>query len=377
MYRPFYNLTRNPFEISPDPYFFYPTPRHNEALALLNYGVLRRKGFVIVTGEVGTGKTLLVRCLLDSLAQNNVAFAYIYNPILSVRSFLGQVLSELGLAADASTKSEALSRLNNYLLSRSRNDLTSALIVDEAQVLSWELLEEIRLLTNLETTQHKLLQIVLAGQPELDRKLDSHKLRQLKQRVGLRCSLLPLQLDEVEGYIRRRLELAGGGRNEIFTAAAIDAIYRASKGIPRLVNTLCENCLMLGFGLQHERITPDLVEEVVSDFRLDQPPPQAEADAPKAAIESVLPESYTSQAAIESVLPESEAAEPAATTLGEILRRRHLFDDSQMQQTSEKSARRGRAAKTFETSPDRQNPQAALPLNASGNTMLLPGAKSE
>jgi hypothetical protein len=186
-----------------------------------------------------------------------------------------------------------------------------------------------------------------------------------------------LQLDEVEGYIRRRLELAGGGRNEIFTAAAIDAIYRASKGIPRLVNTLCENCLMLGFGLQHERITPDLVEEVVSDFRLDQPPPQAEADAPKAAIESVLPESYTSQAAIESVLPESEAAEPAATTLGEILRRRHLFDDSQMQQTSEKSARRGRAAKTFETSPDRQNPQAALPLNASGNTMLLPGAKSE
>ena len=136
MYRAFYGLNRNPFEVSPDPYFFYPTPRHNEALALLNYGVLRRKGFVVVTGEVGTGKTLLVRCLLDSLSTHKVAFAYINNPLLSVQSFLEQVLTDLGLAAAARTKSEALTRLNNYLMTRSRENLTTALVIDEAQLLS-------------------------------------------------------------------------------------------------------------------------------------------------------------------------------------------------------------------------------------------------
>src|ERR1700691_5131072 len=167
MYKKFYGLTRNPFEISPDPFFFCATPRHNEALAILGYGVLRRKGFVVVTGEVGTGKTLLVRCLLDSLTRNKVAFAYVYNPMLSVSDFLSHVIADLGLLpAAARTKTEALSRLNNYLMERSRQDLTTALVVDEAQLLSWELLEEIRLLTNLETTKHKLLQIVLVGQPE-------------------------------------------------------------------------------------------------------------------------------------------------------------------------------------------------------------------
>jgi general secretion pathway protein A len=273
MYRKFYNLTRNPFEVSPDPYFFYPTPRHNEALALLYYGVLRRKGFVVVTGEVGTGKTLLVRCLLDSLTLRKVAFAYIYNPILSVQNFLEQVVSDFGLPVVARSKSEVLARLNNYLLARSREDLTTALVVDEAQLLSWELLEEIRLLTNLETTHHKLLQIVLVGQPELDQKMDSHQLRQLKQRVGLRCNLLPLELKDVEGYIHRRLELAGmaGKDNAIFSKEAIEAVYSFSKGIPRLINTLCENSLMLGFGLQLSQITPAIVREVASDFRLGQP----------------------------------------------------------------------------------------------------------
>jgi general secretion pathway protein A len=272
MYRKFYNLTRNPFEVSPDPYFFFPTPRHNEALAMLNHGVLRRKGFVVVTGEVGTGKTLLVRCLLDSLTAHEVAFAYIYNPILSVQNFLEQVLRDMGLPVAARSKSEVLARLNNYLLTRSRDGLITALVVDEAQLLSWELLEEIRLLTNLETTQHKLLQIVLAGQPELDRKLDSHQLRQLKQRVGLRCSLLPLELTEVEAYIHRRLELAQakGTENVPFSKEAIEVIYLLSKGIPRLINTLCENSLMLGYVLQQRQITPAIVREVATDLRLDQ-----------------------------------------------------------------------------------------------------------
>ena len=272
MYKKFYGLTRNPFEVSPDPYFFCPTPRHAEALANLAYGVLRRKGFVVVTGEVGTGKTLLVRCLLEFLSKNKVAFAFLYNPIISVSEFLIHVINDLGLLpSTAHTKSEALSRLNNYLMERSRQDLTTALVVDEAQLLSWELLEEIRLLTNLETAKHKLLQIVLVGQPEFERKLDSQQLRQLKQRISLRCSLKPLEPDELKDYIHRRLQVAGANSHAaaIFPDVTIALIQRFSRGIPRLVNTLCENSLLLGFGNGQRQITAEIVQEVATDLRLD------------------------------------------------------------------------------------------------------------
>jgi general secretion pathway protein A len=272
MYKKFYRLTRNPFEISPDPFFFCATPSHNEALAILTYGVLRQKGFVVVTGEVGTGKTLLVRCLLDALKRYQVAFAFVYNPVLSVSDFLAQVLTDLGLPSSARPKSEMLARLNNYLIARSRSGGITALVIDEAQLLSWELLEEIRLLTNLETSQHKLLQIVLVGQPELDRKLDSQELRQLKQRVGMRCSLESLELEGVKGYIHRRLELAGANSHgaTMFSNEAIDVIHKFSLGIPRIVNVLCENSLILGYGGQLKQITPEIVEEVAKNLRLDQ-----------------------------------------------------------------------------------------------------------
>jgi type II secretory pathway predicted ATPase ExeA len=272
MYEEFYGLTCDPFEVSPDPFFLYPTPRHMEALANLAYGVFRRRGFVVVTGEVGTGKTLLVRCLLEFLSKNKVAFAYVYNPMISVSEFLTHVINDLGLLPTiARTKSEALSRLNNYLMERSRQDLTTALIVDEAQLLSWELLEEIRLLTNLETAKHKLLQIVLVGQPEFERKLDSQQLRQLKQRIGLRCSLKPLEPDELKGYIHRRLQLAGANSHAaaIFPDDTIALIQKFSRGIPRLVNTLCENSLLLGFGHSQRQITSEIVQEVATDLRLD------------------------------------------------------------------------------------------------------------
>jgi general secretion pathway protein A len=272
MYKKFYGLTRNPFEVSPDPYFFFQTPRHAEALANLAYGVIRRKGFVVVTGEVGTGKTLLVRCLLEVLARNKVAFAYMYNPMVSVPEFFTHVINELGLhPSQIRTKTDALSRLNNYLMERSRQDLTTALLVDEAQLLSWELLEEIRLLTNLETTKHKLLQIVLVGQPEFERKLDSPELRQLKQRITLRCSLKPLGRDELKRYIYRRLELAGANSYAaaIFPDNTLALIHHFSRGIPRLINTLCENSLLLGFGHGQHQITAEIVEEVASDLHLD------------------------------------------------------------------------------------------------------------
>jgi general secretion pathway protein A len=272
MYKTFYGLTRNPFEVSPDPYFFCPTPGHMEALANLAYGVLRRRGFVVVTGEVGTGKTLLVRMLLEFLTQRKVAFAYLYNPMISVSEFLTNVTNELRLLPSPNrTKSDALSCLNNYLMERSRQDLTTALVVDEAQLLSWELLEEIRLLTNLETTKHKLLQIVLAGQPEFEQKLDSQPLRQLKQRISLRCSLKPLEMKELQGYIYSRLELAGGNSHAsaIFPDETINVIQLFSRGIPRLVNTLCENSLLLGFAHKQHQITPDIVREVAADLHLD------------------------------------------------------------------------------------------------------------
>jgi general secretion pathway protein A len=273
MYKKYYGFSRNPFEISPDPYFFYPTPRHNEALASLTYGVYRKKGFVVVTGEVGTGKTLLVRFLLEALNRNNIASAFVYNPRLSVLDFLAHILTDLRITVAGRTKSEMLSRLNNYLVARARTGGTTALVVDEAQQLSWELLEEIRLLTNLETSQHKLLQIVLVGQPELDEKLDSHDLRQLKQRIAFRCALAPLGVEELRGYIHRRLHLAGANSHSatIFPDDTIAVIYKHSRGIPRLANTLCENSLVSGFSRQIKQITPEIVEEVATSFRLDVP----------------------------------------------------------------------------------------------------------
>jgi type II secretory pathway predicted ATPase ExeA len=274
MYRKFYALTRKPFEMSPDPFFYFPTQRHNEALALLTYGVQDKKGFVVVSGEVGTGKTLLVRCLLDALNRHKIAFAFVYNPVLSVPEFLAHLLNEFGIPSKSNSKIELLSSLNNYLLARCRRGETTALVVDEAQLLSWELLEEIRLLTNLETSQFKLLQIVLVGQPELEEKLDSQELRQLKQRVAMRCRLKPLDLEEVRGYIQRRLGLAGADSRAatIFPEEAIQAVHQYSRGIPRLINTICENALISGYSKQAEQVTPAIVQEVAIDLRLEASP---------------------------------------------------------------------------------------------------------
>lgn len=270
MYERFYALKRSPFELSPDPRFFYPTPSHNEALAMLSYGVLGRKGFVVVTGEVGLGKTLMLQCFLECIRRKDVAFAFVYNPRLSVIEFLSYVVKDLQLSFKQLTKGEILSCLNEYLLVRCRRGAVTAIIVDEAHLLSWELLEEIRLLTNLETAEHKLVQLVLVGQPELGHKLDSPELRQLKQRVGLRCHLRPLGFEDLRGYIHRRLELAGANSQSwsIFPEEVIELIYELSRGVPRVVNNLCENALISGYGKQIKQITLDIIREVASDLRL-------------------------------------------------------------------------------------------------------------
>src|SRR5215471_9641032 len=270
MYKRFYNLQRNPFEITPDPSFLFTTKKHNEALATLYYGVRRRKGFVVLTGEVGTGKTLLTRSLLQILKLSDVHYSYVFNSRLGPTDFLQYIAGDFRLPISAKTKSELLLELSTFVISRFKKGLTTVLVVDEAHHLSEEVLEEIRLLTNLETAEEKLLQILLIGQPELDEKLDSVSLRQLKQRIALRCHLSPLALEETEGYIRRRLQVAGNTTPDaVFPLDTVIEIHRHSRGIPRLINTLCENGLMQGYARQAQSITPEMIEEIALDFRLN------------------------------------------------------------------------------------------------------------
>jgi general secretion pathway protein A len=269
VYKNFYHLQRNPFEITPDPAFLFPTARHNEALASLYYGVTSHRGFAVLTGEVGTGKTLIVRSLLGLLQRRDIAFALIFNPSLSPLEFIRFIAGDFGLPVAGRAKDEILHALNAFLLHRHQQKLTTLLVVDEAHLLSTELLEEIRLLTNLETAQKKLLQIVLAGQPELDQKLDSFRLRQLKQRVSLRCYLDALGLEETRNYVQRRLQIAGcPPEHNPFSEGAVLATFRHSKGIPRLINTICENALVAGYAKQASAITAEIMDGIAADLRL-------------------------------------------------------------------------------------------------------------
>jgi general secretion pathway protein A len=270
MYKEFYKLRLNPFEITPDPAFLLFTRRHQEALIALYYGVQQRKGIVVLTGGVGTGKTLLIRCLLRMVEDCDIARAYVFNSRLSTPEFLHYVASEFGLATSGKTKGELLQDLRGYLVARHQRKLMAMIVVDDAQDLSIELLEEIRLLTNLETEKEKLLQILLVGQPELDEKLDSFELRQLKQRIALRSHLEPFSLEETNSYIRHRLQRASASSKarDLFADEAIKSVYRYSRGVARLVNTICENALINAFARQLPSVPPDIIDEVAKDLRL-------------------------------------------------------------------------------------------------------------
>jgi general secretion pathway protein A len=268
LHNEFYGLKKNAFEISPDPSFFCPTLQHRQVFARLYSGVQRHKGFAVLTGHAGTGKTLLVRWLAGLLESTDVAVAYVFNPQLSAADFVDYILADLRLSPTSLSKSRGLFALNDYLVAQHERGSTTVLFVDEAHLLSRELIEEIRLLTNMETPRQKLLQIILSGQPELDQIIDSPDMPQLKQRIALRCRLRGLTGAEVEAYILRRLELASlnPGPCAIFSKPAIAAVERYSQGIPRLVNTICENALALGCASRLPIIRASIVDQVASQF---------------------------------------------------------------------------------------------------------------
>jgi general secretion pathway protein A len=268
MYKEFYGLRANPFNVNPDPRYLFLTRHTEEALACLTYGIQSRKGFVLLTGEVGTGKTTLINKLLEWLRLQQVATAFIFNSRLNVPQFLDYMMADFGIPCDSRAKSQVLLRLYNWLLDRYRAGETAVLIVDEAQNLSDEVLEEIRMLTNLETFTEKLLQIVLVGQPELEQKLKQPQLRQLRQRLTLRAKTHPLTLDETKAYVQQRLRIAGSNGQQIFTPESLVSIHGYSTGIPRVINLLCEHCLVSAFVDQQKLIEPGVVDAVARDFDL-------------------------------------------------------------------------------------------------------------
>lgn len=283
MYQRFFGLRESPFNVNPDPRYLFLTRHIQEALAGLTYGIQNRKGFILLTGEVGTGKTTLLNRLLDWLHSQRVATAFIFNSKLDENQLFDYVMADFGIPSENRGKSQVLLRLNQWLLDRYRAGEAAVLIVDEAQNLSLDVLEEIRLLTNLETSTEKLLQIVLTGQPELEEKLKLPQLRQLRQRITLRCRTSPLTLEETFGYIAERLRIAGANGEPIFSKEAIETVHLYSRGIPRIVNLLCEHALINAY-VDHLRPVPaHLVEEVAREFQLDEIAPIVSPNVPLSA----------------------------------------------------------------------------------------------
>jgi general secretion pathway protein A len=269
MYQRFYGLRELPFEITPNPKFLFLTPGHREALSNLHYGVTSAKPLTVLLGEAGTGKTTLLRTAFESEQCRHVRWVYLNNPILTREDFVKTLAARFGLGAQAmDSKFVFLDELERVLQEHRSRDEIVALVVDEAQSLSNDLLEEIRLLTNIETATEKLLLLVLAGQPEFAVRLNDPELRQLKQRVALRCEIAPFGLQETGAYIASRVVTAGGDSSRLFTREAVRAIHEHSRGIPRTINVICDNALLGGLALGRQPVDQEIVMDVVGDFDL-------------------------------------------------------------------------------------------------------------
>lgn len=271
VYRAFFGFKKDPFSLSPDPAFLYRSEQHEEALSNLIYGVQARKGFIVLTGEVGTGKTTMLECLRDFLYDQRIEFAFLFNSRISPKEFFEMVAYDFDLKCDRTSKTDVLIALNQMLLTQAERGSTAVLILDEAQNLDWEVLEEVRMLGNLENRHGKLLQIILAGQPEFDRKLDTPNLRQLKQRIVLRYDLKPFTEEETIQYVNSRFTKAGLPNQTIIAPELISEIQRRTQGIPRIINVFCDNLLLTAFADASKVVTADMIEDVTKDMRLEWP----------------------------------------------------------------------------------------------------------
>lgn len=265
MYLKFYRLTEKPFSVTADPNFLYLSKKHKEAISHMQYGIEERMGFLEITGEIGTGKTTLCKALLNTLDERTKT-AFILNSNLSEIQLLQAIVEDFGIQLKNKTKITMLNELNRFLLEQLKHKNNVVLIIDEAQNLKPSLLEQIRLLSNLETEKQKLLQIVLVGQPELKQKLASRELTQLSQRIGIRYHILPLDIDETIGYISHRLNVAGADGLNFFQKDSIDEIFRFSRGIPRLINIICDKALLAGYVAEKKIIDGDMVKRCAREI---------------------------------------------------------------------------------------------------------------
>lgn len=310
MYQRFYGLRELPFELTPNPRYLYLTPRHREALSNLEYGLFSAKAVTMLVGEAGTGKTTLLRAALESDSCRHVRCVYLNNPALTRAEFVEILARRFELSPEAAlSKAAMLGELEQVLRDRRERGEITALVIDEAQTLSSELLEEVRLLANIETTTEKLLPLVLAGQPELGERLEDPGLRQLKQRVALRCDVTPFNLPETAAYISSRIKTAGGEASRLFTREAVTLIHECSRGIPRTINVVCDNALVTGLALNRQPVDREMVLEVSRDFALRR-------DTTDVAEETAL---------MESIAEMPRHQEPAAPPVQEREEPREMF----------------------------------------------------
>lgn len=281
MYQEFFRLAEAPFGVNPSRRYLYRSKEFDEALAGLLYGINNRKGFMSLIGEVGTGKTTLLNTALYLLREQHIRSAFIINSRISSAQLFEYVLAEFHIACDSASKVQLLVKLKEWLLERQEAGESALLLVDEAQNLTWQVLEEIRLLSNLETAEDKLLQVVLSGQPELEKKLNLPELRQLQQRISIRCKTFPLTKEQTHEYVAERLRIAGARGQKIFTARAVDRVHTYARGIPRLINLLCEHALVHGYAEGQQLIEYPIIEKIAQEFRLKEMEPVVATDGSK------------------------------------------------------------------------------------------------
>jgi general secretion pathway protein A len=325
LYGPFFGLREAPFDLTPNPRFLFLTPLQREALSNLRYALSTSKGFTLIVGEAGTGKTTLVRTALAGIGDTPSRYVLVNNPTLGRQEFYEFLASEFGLSASArASKTRFLAELQRSVETRFAAGGLTGLIIDEAQSMPHDLLEEIRLLGNIETATTKLLNIVLCGQPELADRLNDTSLRQLKQRVSLRCELRPLSLGETASYISGRLRIAGGSPRDIFTRDAVVAVYEGSAGIPRTVNVICDNALIGGFAAQSKPVPVDIVDDVCRDFDLS-PAPAALISARPAVEITPAPQTLAGHARVDVPVTSTAGDRPMFGSVTQKPKRRFAF----------------------------------------------------